>query len=142
MLVAGNHTSIVTPSAIATTGVRVGDEATATGELLGEDDEDFVDVDDFALDTHWYRLHYDSEFARKQGSEQRVIDGQVFGALFARAALDWAGPRPFVTRLTFKMKSMAFAGETSVRTRRRHTAGSRRRAPARSSGSTPAELTR
>jgi len=51
MLVAGNHTSIVTPSAIAAAGVRVGDEATATGELLGEDDEDFVDVDDFALDT-------------------------------------------------------------------------------------------
>jgi acyl dehydratase len=41
-----------------------------------------------------------------------VIDGQAFGALLARAALDWAGPRAFITRLSFKMKSMAFAGDT------------------------------
>ena len=41
-----------------------------------------------------------------------VIDGQAFGALLARAALDCAGPRAFITRLSFKMKSMAFAGDT------------------------------
>jgi acyl dehydratase len=27
---------------------------------------------------------------------------------------DWAGPRAFITRLSFKMKAMAFAGDTLV----------------------------
>ena len=41
-----------------------------------------------------------------------VIDGQEFGAFFARAALEWAGPRAFLKRLTLRMKAMAFAGDT------------------------------
>lgn len=60
----------------------------------------------------WHRLHYDREFAQRMNLPDVVIDGQVFGALFSRAAVDWAGPRAFVARLSFKMKSMAFAGET------------------------------
>ena len=60
----------------------------------------------------WNRLHYDVEHARKLKLPGPVVDGQAFGALLARAALDWAGPRAFITRLSFKMKSMAFAGDT------------------------------
>jgi acyl-CoA thioesterase FadM len=41
-----------------------------------------------------------------------VIDGQEFGAFFARAALEWAGPRALVKRLALRMKAMAFAGDT------------------------------
>lgn len=60
----------------------------------------------------WHRLHYDIDFARSMDLQNPVIDGQAFGALFARAAMDWAGPRAFIERMSFKMKSMAFSGET------------------------------
>jgi acyl dehydratase len=60
----------------------------------------------------WHRLHYDVEYARSLKLPGAVVDGQAFGALLARAALDWAGPRAFITRLAFRMKSMAFAGDT------------------------------
>jgi acyl dehydratase len=60
----------------------------------------------------WHRLHYDLEYARSMKLPGVVVDGQAFGAVLARAALDWAGPRAFITRLSFRMKSMAFAGDT------------------------------
>ena len=60
----------------------------------------------------WHRLHYDSEFAQQLKLPAPVIDGQVYGALFARQAVDWLGPRAFVQRLAFRMRSMAFAGDT------------------------------
>ena len=60
----------------------------------------------------WNRMHYDVEHARRMNLPNPVIDGQAFGALLARAALDWAGPRAFIRRLSFRMKSMAFAGDT------------------------------
>ena len=60
----------------------------------------------------WHRLHYDLDYARSKNLPGTLIDGQAFGAVFARVALDWAGPRAFIMRLSFKMKSMAFAGDT------------------------------
>ena len=41
-----------------------------------------------------------------------VIDGQMYGALFARVAMRWAGPRGFITGMSLRMKSIAFAGDT------------------------------
>ncbi|MEJ0069826.1 MAG: hypothetical protein WDO24_15045 [Pseudomonadota bacterium] len=41
-----------------------------------------------------------------------MIDGQAFGALMAKHALAWLGPRAFIGRLGFKMRAMAFAGDT------------------------------
>lgn len=60
----------------------------------------------------WHRLHYDVEYARSRKLPGVIVDGQAFGALLARAALEWAGPRAFVTRMSLRMKSMAFAGDT------------------------------
>jgi hydroxyacyl-ACP dehydratase HTD2-like protein with hotdog domain len=60
----------------------------------------------------WHRLHYDLEYARSRKLPGVIVDGQAFGALLARAALDWAGPRAFLARMAFRMKSMAFAGDT------------------------------
>ena len=60
----------------------------------------------------WHRLHYDAEYARSRKLPGVIVDGQAFGALFARAALDWAGPRAFIAKMSFRMKSMAFAGDT------------------------------
>jgi acyl dehydratase len=60
----------------------------------------------------WHRLHYDADYAREKKLKGPIVDGQAFGAVLARAAMDWAGPRAFVARLSLKMKSMAFAGDT------------------------------
>ena len=60
----------------------------------------------------WHRLHYDLEYARSRKLPGVIIDGQAFGALFARAALQWAGPRAFLWKMSLRMKSMAFAGDT------------------------------
>jgi acyl dehydratase len=43
-----------------------------------------------------------------------LIDGQAFGAVFAREAMRWAGPQAFLARMGLKMKSMAFAGDHLV----------------------------
>jgi acyl dehydratase len=87
----------------------------APGEALQPLERSFSTVDLVAYGAatwDWHRLHYDLEFARSRNLRGVIIDGQAFGALFARAALDWAGPRAFLARLGFKMKSMAFAGDT------------------------------
>jgi acyl dehydratase len=60
----------------------------------------------------WNRMHYDIEHTQRLKLPAPVIDGQEFGAFFARAALEWAGPRAFVKRLAMRMKAMAFAGDT------------------------------
>jgi acyl dehydratase len=57
-------------------------------------------------------MHYDLEYVRGLKLPGVVIDGQAYGAVLARAALEWAGPRAFLRRLAFRMKSMAFAGDT------------------------------
>src|ERR1700723_2381073 len=60
----------------------------------------------------WNRMHYDIEHSQRLNLRAPVIDGQEFGAFFARAALRWAGPRALVKRLAIRMKAMAFAGDT------------------------------
>ena len=60
----------------------------------------------------WNRMHYDVEHAHRLKLPAPVIDGQEFGAFLARAALEWAGPRAFLTRLALRMKAMAFADDT------------------------------
>lgn len=88
---------------------------TSPGETLPPLERLFTAVDLVAYGAatwDWNRLHYDVEHARKLKLPGVVVDGQAFGALLARAALDWAGPRAFITRLAFRMKSMAFAGDT------------------------------
>jgi len=88
---------------------------TSPGETLPPLERTFTAVDLVAYGAatwDWNRMHYDVDHARKLKLPGPVVDGQAFGALLARAALDWAGPRAFVTRLSFKMKSMAFAGDT------------------------------
>ena len=59
----------------------------------------------------WHRLHYDLGYARAAGLPNVVLDGQAYGALFARHALDWCGPRAFIAKLAFRMRAMTFAGD-------------------------------
>jgi acyl dehydratase len=85
------------------------------GDLLPPFEKTFTTVDLFAYGAatwDWHRMHYDAEHARSKGFAAPVIDGQMYGALFARLAMRWAGPRAFVTKMSLRMKSMAFAGDT------------------------------
>lgn len=85
------------------------------GDPLPPFEKTFTLVDLFAYGAatwDWHRMHYDAELARSKGFAAPVIDGQMYGAVFARVAMRWAGPRAFVTRMSLRMKSMAFAGDT------------------------------
>lgn len=89
----------------------------ATGQCLPEHGHTFTEVDLVsygAATWDWHRLHYDMAYAKAKNLAGVLIDGQVFGAIFAREALQWAGPKAFVTRMGLKMKSMAFAGDHLV----------------------------
>ena len=60
----------------------------------------------------WHRLHYDVDYARSLELPNVIVDGQVYGAILAKQALDWLGPRAFITKMSLKMRTMAFAGDT------------------------------
>jgi acyl dehydratase len=85
------------------------------GEKLPVLEKRFTSVDLVAYGAatwDWHRLHYDLEYAHSRKLPGVLVDGQAFGALLARAALDWAGPRAFIAKMSLRMKSMAFAGDT------------------------------
>ena len=85
------------------------------GDTLPVLEKTFTTVDLFAYGAatwDWHRMHYDAELARSKGFAAPVIDGQMYGALFASVAMKWAGPRAFVRNMSLRMKSMAFAGDT------------------------------
>ena len=85
------------------------------GDALPAFEKTFTAVDLFAYGAatwDWHRMHYDGEYARSKGFPGPVIDGQMYGAVFASVAMKWAGPRGFVTKMSLRMKSMAFAGDT------------------------------
>ncbi|MEV6300031.1 MaoC/PaaZ C-terminal domain-containing protein [Actinoplanes sp. NPDC051861] len=60
----------------------------------------------------WHRLHYDSAYLAARGLDRPVVDGQMFGALLAIALRSWFGPDVVITSLSFRFKSLVFAGET------------------------------
>jgi acyl dehydratase len=85
------------------------------GDALPVLEKTFTTVDLFAYGAatwDWHRMHYDVELARSKGFSAPVIDGQMYGAVFASVAMKWAGPRAFMRKMSLKMKSMAFAGDT------------------------------
>jgi acyl dehydratase len=60
----------------------------------------------------WHRLHYDTGYLREHGLEKPVVDGQMLGAYLAIALREWFGPDAVITGLSFRFKSLVFAGET------------------------------
>ena len=84
------------------------------GQALPEQSHTFTEVDLVAYGAatwDWHRLHYDQAHAQAKQLPGVLIDGQAFGAVFAREAMRWAGPTAFIQRMGLKMKSMAFAGD-------------------------------
>ena len=87
------------------------------GQPLPEHAHTFTEVDLVAYGAatwDWHRLHYDKAHAQSMQLPGVLIDGQAFGAVFAREAMRWAGPTAFIQRMGLKMKSMAFAGDRLV----------------------------
>jgi acyl dehydratase len=87
------------------------------GDALPEQAHTFTEVDLVAYGAatwDWHRLHYDQAHAKAKQLPGLLIDGQAFGAVFAREAMRWAGPQAFLARMGLKMKSMAFAGDHLV----------------------------
>jgi acyl dehydratase len=85
------------------------------GEVMPAFEKHFSTIDLVAYGAatwDWHRLHYDVDYARSVNLPGVIVDGQAFGAVLARHALDWLGPRAFVAKLSFKMRAMAFAGDT------------------------------
>ena len=60
----------------------------------------------------WYRVHYDPAEIARLDLPGALVDGQMLGALLARQATGWAGPRATVRRMNFRFRSMVFAGDT------------------------------
>ena len=84
------------------------------GEKLPPLEKTFTTVDLFAYGAatwDWHRLHYDVGFARRKGLAAPVIDGQMYGAVLARAAMSWAGPRALMRKMSFRVKAMCYAGD-------------------------------
>ena len=60
----------------------------------------------------WHRLHYDPAYLAEKRVPAPVVDGQVFGAYLAEQALIAFGTRVEIRKLSFRFRSMVFAGET------------------------------
>ncbi len=60
----------------------------------------------------WHRLHHDQAFAEDMGLHAPVIDGQIYGALFAKQVVSWLGAKWFIQKQSFRMRAMAFAGDS------------------------------
>ena len=88
--------------------------ALKVGQELSAQERTFTTVDLVAYGAatwDWHRLHYDVDYARSVKLPNVIIDGQEYGAVFAKAIIDWAGPQAFIRKLSLKYKSMAFAGD-------------------------------
>lgn len=60
----------------------------------------------------WYNVHYDrttSDAARLPGP---FVDGQQFGALFARQIRQYFGDRAFISAMELRFHSLVHAGDT------------------------------
>ena len=107
--------SAVTPSAAAALRPTIDPTAIAPGAPLPGWEHRFTEVDLVAYGAatwDWHRVHYDLEYARSRKLPGVLIDGQVYGAIFAKLATRWAGPGAFLSGMGLKMRSMAFAGDT------------------------------
>ena len=56
-------------------------------------------------------LHYDADYVRERGFKAPFVDGQMLGAYLAQVVQNWAGPKSFLQKLSFRNRKMVFAGD-------------------------------
>ena len=81
----------------------------SVGQALPECGHTFTEVDLMAYGAatwDWHRMHFDKDHAKSMQLPGVVIDGQIFGAVFARESMQWAGPKAFIQSMSLKMKSI------------------------------------
>jgi acyl dehydratase len=95
-------------SAISTAKLHIGQPVPALERKI-----DLVRMVAYAGATwDWARLHYDLAYVAERNLPAPVIDGQMLGALLSELLLDWLGTGAFVHKLRFRLRAMAFAGDT------------------------------
>ena len=57
-------------------------------------------------------IHYDKDYAIKQGLPGVIVHGQLAGAFLGQMITDWAGDRGSFKKLSLSYKGMNFPGET------------------------------
>jgi acyl dehydratase len=77
-----------------------------------------------------HRIHYDKEYALKEGYPDVLVQSHLHGALLTKYCTDWAGRAARLTDLSLRVRRFAVAGETLsiVGTVRAVRAGDERRA--------------
>ena len=58
------------------------------------------------------RVHYDADHVRELGFSGPFVDGQMLGAFLAQQVQDWAGPRSFLRKLSFRNRVMVYPGDS------------------------------
>lgn len=84
------------------------------GEALPAVDRSFSAVDLMAYGAatwDWYACHYNQAEAARLGFAAPFVDGQNWGAIFAKQLRDHFGPSAFVTKMSLRYHAMAFAGD-------------------------------
>ncbi|HEX78992.1 MAG TPA: acyl dehydratase [Dehalococcoidia bacterium] len=57
-------------------------------------------------------IHYDKDFALKQGLPGVIVHGQLSGAFLGQMLTDWIGERGYLKKLSISYKGMNLPGET------------------------------
>ena len=57
-------------------------------------------------------IHYDKDFALKQGLPGVIVHGQLAGCFLGQMLTDWAGDKGRLRKLSLSYKGMNFPGET------------------------------
>jgi acyl dehydratase len=85
------------------------------GDTLPSFDKTFTAADLMAYGAatwDWHRVHYDLVRAKEFSFPNVFVDGQTYGSIFARHAMDWFGPKAFIKKMSVRYRTMVFAGES------------------------------
>jgi len=61
-----------------------------------------------------HRIHYDSDYAQREGYRAPLVHSQLLGSLLARVVTDWLGRHGQLTRLSWRNRAPAYVGKLLV----------------------------
>ena len=61
----------------------------------------------------WQPMHHDRDYARNKSRAKDIFINTGFNmGMMCRTITDWAGPKAFITKLSFKMEKSIYSGDT------------------------------